>query len=158
MSSLKSIVLLHLGQWLKPTGILTEFLQCGHSTSYFSLLIACMALDLMVFSKSRLNLRISDLLARSYFLLIRHTPFNKTLPFVEGENKEGSEKMETKLVSVKQAAKMFNFPLQKLYQLVEKKQVPYIELENLSGSISNKINTRTFAEWLDRMAQENKCI
>jgi len=66
--------------------------------------------------------------------------------------------VETKLVSVKQAAKMFNFPLQKLYQLVEKKQVPYIELENLSGSISNKINTRTFAEWLDRMAQENKCI
>lgn len=66
--------------------------------------------------------------------------------------------METKLVSVKQAAKMFNFPLQKLYQLIDNKQVPYIEIRNLSGTISNKINTRTFEEWLDRMAQENQCI
>lgn len=66
--------------------------------------------------------------------------------------------METKLVSIKQAAKMFNFPLNKLYRLVEAKQVPYIEIENLSGSISNKINTRAFDEWLNKLAQENQSI
>lgn len=66
--------------------------------------------------------------------------------------------METKLVSVKQASKIFNFPLNKLYQLIDNKQVPYIEIRNLSGTISNKINTRTFSEWLDKMAQENQCI
>ena len=66
--------------------------------------------------------------------------------------------METKLVSIKQASKLFNFPLGKLYRLVEEKQVPYIELENLSGTRSNKINTRTFEEWLDRLATENKAI
>lgn len=62
--------------------------------------------------------------------------------------------METKLVSIKQASKMFNFPLQKLYQLVENKEVPYVEIENLSGTISNKINTRVFAEWLDELARK----
>lgn len=66
--------------------------------------------------------------------------------------------METKLVSIKQAAKIFNFPLQKLYQLVENKEVPYVEIENLSGTISNKINTRVFAEWLDKLAEENRRI
>lgn len=66
--------------------------------------------------------------------------------------------METKLVSIKQASKMFNFPLQKLYQLVENKEVPYVEIENLSGTISNKINTRVFAEWLDKLAEENRRI
>ena len=67
-------------------------------------------------------------------------------------------KLETKLVSIKQAAKLFNFPLGKLYRLVGNKQVPYIELENLSGTKSDKINTRTFEEWLDRLATENKAI
>jgi len=62
--------------------------------------------------------------------------------------------VETKLVSIKQASKMFNFPLQKLYQLVENKEVPYVEIENLSGTISNKINTRVFAEWLDELARK----
>jgi len=66
--------------------------------------------------------------------------------------------LETKLVSIKEAAKLFNFPLGKLYRLVEEKQVPFIELENLSGTKSNKINTRTFEEWLDRLATENKAI
>ena len=66
--------------------------------------------------------------------------------------------METKLVSIKQASKLFNFPLSKLYRLVEEKQVPFIELENLSGTRSNKINTRTFSDWLDRLATENKAI
>lgn len=66
--------------------------------------------------------------------------------------------METKLVSIKQAAKIFNFPLQKLYQLVENKEVPYIEIQNLSGTVSKKINTRVFAEWLDKLAEENRRI
>lgn len=66
--------------------------------------------------------------------------------------------MEPKLVSIKQASKIFNFPLGKLYQLVEDKEVPYVEIENLSGSISNKINTRVFAEWLDDLARDNKRI
>lgn len=66
--------------------------------------------------------------------------------------------METKLVSIKQASKIFNFPLGKLYKLVDEKQVPFIELENLSGTKSNKINTRTFESWLNKLAEENKSI
>lgn len=66
--------------------------------------------------------------------------------------------MEAKLVSVKQAAKIFNFPQQKLYRLVEDKEVPFITIRNLSGTTSNKINTRTFEEWLNRMSEENKVI
>ena len=66
--------------------------------------------------------------------------------------------METKLVSIKEAAKIFNFPVNKLYRLVANREVPFIELENLSGTKSNKINTRTFAEWLDDLARENKTI
>lgn len=66
--------------------------------------------------------------------------------------------METRLVSIKQAAKLFNFPVAKLYRLVEEKQAPFIVLENLSGTQSKKINTRTFAEWLDTLSKENKAI
>ena len=66
--------------------------------------------------------------------------------------------MEPRLVSIKQASKIFGFPLQKLYQLINDQAVPYVEIENLSGSISNKINTRVFAEWLDDLAKENKRI
>jgi len=72
-------------------------------------------------------------------------------------NKEGEE-LETKLVSIKQAAKIFNFPVAKLYRLVDERQAPYIELENLSGSTSKKINTKTFAEWLDGLAKDQKVI
>lgn len=67
-------------------------------------------------------------------------------------------RVETKLVSIKQAAKIFNFPVAKLYRLVEDKQVPFIELENLSGGTSRKINTRTFADWLDCLAKENRTV
>lgn len=66
--------------------------------------------------------------------------------------------METKLVSIKIAAKMFNFPVNKLYRLVADREVPFIELENLSGTKSNKIYPPTFAEWLDGLARENKTI
>lgn len=66
--------------------------------------------------------------------------------------------METKIVSIKQAAKIFNFPVAKLYRLVEERKCPFIEIENLSGSISRKINTRTFSDWLDNLARENKVI
>lgn len=67
-------------------------------------------------------------------------------------------KIETKLVSIKQACKIFNFPVAKLYRLVEEKRCPYIELENLSGTVSKKINTRVFAEWLDDLARKQKII
>ena len=66
--------------------------------------------------------------------------------------------MEVKLVSIKVAAKMFGFPQQKLYKLVDERKVPFIELENLSGSFSKKINTRAFGEWLDDLARNNKTI
>lgn len=66
--------------------------------------------------------------------------------------------METKLLSIKQASKLFNFPQAKLYRLVDERKVPYIELESLSGTKSKKINTRVFADWLDRMAEEQKAI
>jgi len=66
--------------------------------------------------------------------------------------------METKLVSVKQAAKMFGFPLQKLYALIDAREVPFIPIQNLSGTVTNKINTKTFAEWLNDMSEENRTI
>jgi len=66
--------------------------------------------------------------------------------------------VETKLLSIKQAAKLFNFPQDKLYRLVHEGKVPYIEFENLSGTKSRKINTKTFADWLDKLARENKTI
>lgn len=70
----------------------------------------------------------------------------------------GNKKLESKLVSIKQAAKIFNFPVHKLYQLVENKEVPYIEIQNLSGTISKKINTKVFAEWLDELARKQERI
>jgi hypothetical protein len=66
--------------------------------------------------------------------------------------------LETKLLSIKQAAKHFNFPVAKLYRLVAERKCPFIEFENLSGTVSKKINTRTFGDWLDQMARENKVI
>ena len=66
--------------------------------------------------------------------------------------------METKLLSIKNAAKEFNFPQAKLYRLVSEKKVPYIELENLSGTKSIKINSKSFADWLDGLAKQNKSI
>lgn len=38
------------------------------------------------------------------------------------------------------------------------KESQYIEIENLSGTRSKKINTRTFDEWLNKLVQENQCI
>ena len=66
--------------------------------------------------------------------------------------------METRLVSIKEAAKLFNFPVAKLYRLVEQQEVPFITLQNLSGTQSRKINTRAFAEWLDELARTNQAI
>ena len=66
--------------------------------------------------------------------------------------------METKLVSINQASKIFGFPKNKLYDLVHKGKVPYIELENLSGSTRKVINTRTFSDWLDSLSKEQKKI
>lgn len=66
--------------------------------------------------------------------------------------------MEVKLISIKQAAKQYGFPQQKLYQLVDEKKVPYIELQNLSGTRMKKINTRTFEEWLNDLSKNNATI
>ncbi len=66
--------------------------------------------------------------------------------------------MEPRLISVKQAAKIYGFPQQELYRLVSLKQVPYIEIETLSGNRIKKINTKTFEEWLDRLSKENASI
>lgn len=65
---------------------------------------------------------------------------------------------ETKLLSIKQAAKHFNFPVAKLYRLVAERKCPFIEFENLSGTVSKKINTRTFAEWLDEKSRKQEAI
>ena len=66
--------------------------------------------------------------------------------------------MECKLISIKDASKMFGFPQAKLYRLVKERKVPFVEIESLSGTVSNKINTRAFGEWLDELAKENKRI
>lgn len=66
--------------------------------------------------------------------------------------------MSARLISVKQAAKIYGFPQQELYRLVANKQVPYIEIESLSGNKMKKINTRTFEEWLDKLSEENASI
>lgn len=66
--------------------------------------------------------------------------------------------MSARLISVKQAAKIYRFPQQELYRLVANKQVPYIEIETLSGNKMKKINTRTFEEWLDKLSEENASI
>lgn len=66
--------------------------------------------------------------------------------------------MEPRLISVKQAAKIYGFPQQELYRLVSLKQVPYIEIETLSGNRIKKINTKTFEEWLDKLSKENASI
>ncbi|WP_374041679.1 helix-turn-helix domain-containing protein [uncultured Tissierella sp.] len=70
----------------------------------------------------------------------------------------GGAIIETRLISVKQAAKLYGFPQQELYRLVANKQVPYIEIQTLSGNKMKKINTKTFEEWLDRLSEENASI
>lgn len=66
--------------------------------------------------------------------------------------------METKLLSIKQAAKYFNFPQKKLYQLVNERKCPFVEYETLSGNIKIRINTKTFADWLDEKARNQEVI
>lgn len=66
--------------------------------------------------------------------------------------------MSARLISVKQVAKIYGFPQQELYRLVANKQVPYIEIETLSGNKMKKINTRTFEEWPDKLSEENASI
>ncbi|NLJ40591.1 MAG: hypothetical protein GX352_03125 [Clostridiales bacterium] len=66
--------------------------------------------------------------------------------------------MPTRLLSIKDAAKHFNFPRDKLYRLVEERACPYVELKSLSGTTSKKINTQSFADWLDQLARDQKVI
>jgi len=66
--------------------------------------------------------------------------------------------MDTKLLSIKPAAKLFGIAEKKLYRLVEEKRCPFVEIETLTGTIQRKINTRTFADWLDQLAREHKAI
>lgn len=64
-----------------------------------------------------------------------------------------SQIITSKLVSVKQASKIFGFPQQELYNLVDNREVPLVEIETLRGTTVQKINTRTFAEWLDEKSR-----
>lgn len=66
--------------------------------------------------------------------------------------------MEPRLISIKQAAKVYGFPQQELYKLVEERRVPYIEIKKLSGNKIKKINTRTFEEWLDNLSLNNQTL
>ncbi len=66
--------------------------------------------------------------------------------------------MESRLISVKKAAKEFGFPQQELYNLVKNREVPFIEIETLRGTTVQKINTRTFSEWLDELSRKNASI
>ena len=67
-------------------------------------------------------------------------------------------KVETKLLSIKEAAKHFNFPVHKLYQLVRERKCPFIEIETISGNIKQKINTKTFPDCLDEKARNKEVI
>ncbi len=66
--------------------------------------------------------------------------------------------METKILTIPQAAEYFKFPVNKLRQLVADRECPFIEQENLSGTISIKINTYSFAMWLDEKARKRGVI
>lgn len=66
--------------------------------------------------------------------------------------------METKLVSIKQASKIFGFPQAELYDLVSNREVPLVEIETMRGTIITKINTRTFGEWLDDKSRKQAKI
>lgn len=66
--------------------------------------------------------------------------------------------LRTQLVSIKQASKLFNFPMHKLYALVRERKCPFIELETPSGNKQVKINTQTFSDWLDQLAKEQQAI
>lgn len=66
--------------------------------------------------------------------------------------------METKLVSINEASEIFGFPRDKLRKLVHQGKAPYIELETLSGGTKVVINTRTFDDWLNNLAKEQKRI
>ena len=47
--------------------------------------------------------------------------------------------MQTKLLSIKQAAKHFNFPVHKLYQLVRERKCPFIEIETYLAVLVGKL-------------------
>ncbi len=66
--------------------------------------------------------------------------------------------METKVLTIPQATKYFKFPVNKLRQLVDERKCPFIEQENLSGTVSIKINTYSFAMWLDEKARKQEVI
>ncbi len=70
----------------------------------------------------------------------------------------GGNRMKTKVLTIPQAAKYFEFPVNKLRQLVDDRKCPFIEQENLSGTISRKINTYSFAMWLDEKARNQEVI
>ena len=61
--------------------------------------------------------------------------------------------METKLLSIVDTAKQFNFPRDRLYNLVKLGRVPCITIGK-----KVKINTKTFADWLDELARNNEKI
>lgn len=68
------------------------------------------------------------------------------------------ERPPAKIVSPAEAARLFNFPRTRLYDLVNAGEVPYIELENLSGENNRRIYTESFADWLDDQAKNKRTI
>lgn len=68
------------------------------------------------------------------------------------------ERPPAKIVSILEAARLFNFPRTRLYNLVDAGKVPYIELENLSGIKKRVIYTESFADWLDDQAKNKRTI
>ncbi len=66
--------------------------------------------------------------------------------------------MLTTLLPIKKAAKHFGIAENKMYQLVRNKECPFVELETLSGGIKTRINTKTFAEWLNEKSRNQEVI
>ncbi len=66
--------------------------------------------------------------------------------------------METKLLPIKKAAKYFGIAENKMYSLVRNKECPFVELETLSGGIKTRIDTKTFAEWLNEKSRNQEVL
>lgn len=66
--------------------------------------------------------------------------------------------MEAKLLSIKEAAKYFNIPVHKMYQLVNERRCPFVEIKTLTGNVKTRINTKTFSDWLDEKARKQEII
>ncbi len=66
--------------------------------------------------------------------------------------------MDTTLLPIKKAAKRFGIAENKMYSLVKNRECPFVELETLSGGIKTRIDTKTFAEWLNEKSRRQEVI